>query len=102
MNYRDFKALEGLKEIIETKPAKITATADENGNTHIEVEGRGIDLLFISMVIAENLMEKTHISVNDYCYMLQEGMNTFGDMSEKSIEDEIEKMRKKLYGRGSK
>lgn len=102
MNYKDFKALETLKEIIETKPAAITATADENGNAQIQVEGRGIDLLFLSMAIAENLIKKTHISVDDYCYMFKDGMNNFGDMSEKSIENEIEKMREKLFGRGNK
>lgn len=84
------------KEIIEDifKPAeaKITAETDLEGNTKIKAEGRGVELLTLSIAIAEQTVLNSNgvISVNDYCNILKDVFNDKGKSKEQQdVEREI-------------
>jgi len=63
-----------MKEISINKPAKIIAECDDKGKMTSSFEGRGIELLAVSIAISENIIKTSHISVNDYCEMLKMGV----------------------------
>ncbi len=62
-----------LKEIFKTQPAKITAETDDKDNMNIRFDGRGIELLALSIAISEGVIEKCPLTIDDYCEMLKEG-----------------------------
>lgn len=59
---------------VDTKPAKIEANVDKKCDAIISLEGRGLELLSLSMQIAESVMKKTRTDVDDYCNMLKQGI----------------------------
>lgn len=70
-----------LENILKNKPAKINALLNEKGNAQIEIEGRRIKILALSMAIAGDVIKTLNVSVDDYCNMLKESINheTFGN-----------------------
>ena len=79
-----------LKEILTDKEASIKAETDDNGGTSISLEGRAIDLLMISLAISERIIEKTPVTVDDYCKILKRICDT--SKEEKQVQGAI--MRK--------
>lgn len=57
----------------EDHPASIQAEIDKDGELGIHIEGRGIELLVLSLEIAENVGKKLKLSKKDYIEILQEG-----------------------------
>lgn len=81
-----------IDEIFKPAEAKITAETDLEGNTKIKVEGRGIEVLTLSIAIAEQTILNSNgvISVNDYCNILKEVVNNKGKSKEQQdVEHEI-------------
>lgn len=72
---------EEFTKMVGTQPAKIEANVDEKCDARILLEGRGFELMGLSMQIAQDVMEKTHTDVDDYCQMLRDGINGKNDDS---------------------
>ena len=71
-----------IEEISKNVPAKITIETDKNGETHASMEGRGIDLLRLSLTISNSIIKKLPLmTVNKYYELLK-------DMSEKEENEE--------------
>lgn len=62
-----------FKELFKNEPAKITAESDDKGVMNIMIEGRGIELLALAFEISEHVIEKSPITIDDYCKMLKDG-----------------------------
>lgn len=70
MNLYDFE------KMMRNEPAEINAKIiDVAGNTEIEILGRGIDLIVLSMQIAIDVMQKLHTDVDVYCNTLKKAIN---------------------------
>ena len=70
MNFDDFEKLGSVK------PAEINAKIiNFEGDSEIELDGRLLDLITLSMQIAMDVIEKTHIDVDTYCKTLKEAIN---------------------------
>jgi hypothetical protein len=70
MNFDDFE-----KSMI-VKPAEINAKIiNVEGDSEIELDGRLLDLIALSIQIAMDVIEKTHIDVDTYCKTLKEAIN---------------------------
>lgn len=62
------------------KPAEINAKIiNAAGDSEVELEGRLLDLIALSMQIAMDVIEKTDIDVDAYCRTLKEVINNRGD-----------------------
>lgn len=85
---------EDFEKMMSRKPAKITATCDENGNARVECEGRGLELMALSMQIVEEILEFTHTDIDDYCEMLKDGINMNKTMSKETMTKENEEIKK--------
>lgn len=83
---------EEFKKTIGIEPAKIKANADKYNNASVRIEGRGLELLALSMEIARAVMENTHTDVDSYCEMLKKGSNGKKDDS-KTDEESKEKSK---------
>lgn len=80
------------EEIFKPAEAKITAETDLDGNTKIKVEGRGLEVLTLSIAIAEQTILNSNgvISVNGYCNILKDVVNGRGKSKEQQdVEHEI-------------
>ena len=84
----DFKEFEEMK----VEPAKIESTVDENGCARTKMEGRGIELLGLSVEIAVNCMKQYDMPVEIYCEMLKSHMNI------KQRKNDVENIIKKMLG----
>lgn len=70
MNFDDYEKLRGIE------PAEINAKIiDVAGNSEVELSGRGFDLTALSIQIAMDVLEKSHIDVDVYCRTLKEAIN---------------------------
>ncbi len=68
MNLENF-----MKEVLTNQPAKIEASTDEQGRNTIKLEGRLIELIPMSISIAEEIINKSPMfTVDDYCKLLQQ------------------------------
>ena len=76
----------------EDHPASIQAEIDKEGGLGIHIEGRGVELLVLSLEIAKNVGKKLKLSKKDYIEMLQEGWKEDSDQK-----DDIPDMFKKLF-----
>lgn len=91
------KLKELLKTLLEIKPAKITAECDENGKSTVEVEGRGIDIIALSISIIEEIIKDSNgaLTVDKYCEMLK---YTINEMSKPKEQRDVEKeIMKKIF-----
>ncbi len=84
MNFEEFDKMVG------TKPAKIEAKTDKKNNASVYLEGRGLELMALSMQIAEDVMKQTHTDVDSYCEMLKEGIKGKNDDSKADEESKEE------------
>lgn len=60
------------KEMFKDKPAKITVESDDKGIMNIMFEGRGIELLALSIAIVNGVIAKCPLTIGDYCEILKE------------------------------
>lgn len=67
--------------------AQIIAKQYDNGDVEIHLDGRGYDLLSLSLSIARQMIVKGLIDIDDFCDVLRAGTPS---------DDEIEKSIKKL------
>jgi hypothetical protein len=89
-----------MEEIYKNKPAKIIAETDDKGKFTINFEGRGIELLVMTLEISRKYIESSHIPVDDYCKMLKMGIAMYQDKSkeQKDVENAIiNKMIKDVF-----
>jgi len=84
MNFEKFQKMVG------NQPAKIEAQTDKKGEGTILLEGRGLELMALSMQIAQDVIEKTHTDVENYCGMLKEGISGKNDDSKADEESKEE------------
>jgi hypothetical protein len=68
MNYEEF-----MKNIGHV-PAKIIASVNKKDTASISMEGRGLELLALSLDISKSVIQKAYIDVDDYCNMLKQGI----------------------------
>ena len=80
MNIYDFE------EMMRNEPAEINAKTDVAGNTKIELLGRGIELIALSLQIAISVMKKTNTDVDVYCRTLKKAINDHRDDFSKDSE----------------
>ena len=74
MNFDDFEK----SRIV--KPAKINAKIiNVAGDSEVELDGRLLDLIALSIQIAMDVIEKTDTDVDAYCRTLKEAINNRGD-----------------------
>lgn len=80
-----------MKEMLENEPAKIIAESDDKGKFTISFEGRGIEILVLSLEISRKCIESSHLSVDDYFEMLKMGSIKHQDKSkeQKDVENVI-------------
>ena len=64
-----------FEKMIGSESAKIEAKSDKYDKASVRLEGRGIDLLALSMEVAKDVIENTSIDVDSYCEILKEGFN---------------------------
>ena len=76
----------------EDHPASIQAEIDKDGGLGIRIEGRGVELLVLSLEIAENVGKKLKLSKKDYIGILQEGWNEDSDKN-----DDVPNIFKKIF-----
>lgn len=89
-----------MEEIYRNEPAKIIAESDDKGKFTINFEGRGIELLVMSLEISRKYIESSHLSVDDYCDMLKSAIVKQQDKSkeQKDVENAIiNKMLKDVF-----
>ena len=88
MNHEEFK-----KVFFDSKPASIKATLNKEDDVSVILDGRGADLLSLSMCIAEDVVKNLPLSIDDYCnilkdgYIANEGTDVFGKMFEDLFDD---------------
>lgn len=87
MNFEKFQKMVG------NQPAKIEANVDEKCDARILLEGRGFELMGLSMQIAEDVMKQTHTDVDSYCEMLKEGIKGKNDDSKADKESKLITMK---------
>ena len=89
MDKKSFDKL--MEEIYKNEPAKIIAETDDKGRFTINFEGRGVELLIMSLEISRKYIEESHLSVEGYCEMLKEGIVNHQDKSkeQKDVENVI-------------
>ena len=66
MNLEEF-----MKEALKNYPAKIEATADEKMESKLNLEGRPIELVPLSLSIVLEICDKANLSISQYCDLLQ-------------------------------
>lgn len=76
----------------EDHPASIQAEIDKDGGLGIHIEGRGVELLVLSLEIAENVGKKLKLSKKDYIEIFQEGWNEDSDKN-----DDVPNIFKKIF-----
>lgn len=86
-----------IKELLNPKPAKITMESDENGKINIEIDGRALECVALSMAIAEQLIKESKgaLTVDAYCDMLRQAVNDHSKFKEQ-IDVELE-IAKKIF-----
>lgn len=85
MDFEEF--LRRAKEVSKHNPARVCAEVHDE-MIRLEVNGSGLDLMELSMQIALEIMDKTHMEIEDYCEILSQAA--------------IAKNISKKYGRGAK
>jgi hypothetical protein len=71
---------EMFEDMIGVKPAEINGKIiDVAGNSEIELSGRRIDLITLSIQIARDVIEKSDIDVDVYCRTLKKASNNCRD-----------------------
>lgn len=81
-----------LKEMFKDKPAKITAESDDKGIMNIMFEGRGIELLALSIAISEQVIEKCPLTMDDYCEMLKGGAELRKNRGKSKEQQDVERI----------
>ena len=66
MNLEEF-----MKEALKNYPAKIEATVNEQIDAKVSFKGRAIELVPLSMNIILEICDKAHLSISEYCVLLQ-------------------------------
>lgn len=67
-----------IKQLLDPKAAKIEASCNETGkDTVLLIEGRGIDIIALSMSIIEEIIKDSNgaLTVDVYCDMLKYALN---------------------------
>ena len=77
----------GMRMVENKQSAQIIAKQYDNGDVEIHLDGRGYDLLSLSLSIARQMIVKGLIDIDDFCDVLRAGTPS---------DDEIEKSIKKL------
>lgn len=83
-----------IKQLLDPKAAKIEASVNETGENTLLIDGRGIDVIALSMVIIENIIKDSNgaLTVDVYCDMLKYALNQNNKSKEqKDVELEIAK-----------
>ncbi len=76
-----------IMEMLKTGKASIHADINPRvKESRIMCEGRGIDILVLSMVIVNRVIERLHMSPEQYCKLLMQGTQP--------IEAELDKLEK--------
>ena len=71
---------EMFENMIGVKPAEINARIiDVTGSSEIELSGRKIDLITLSIQIARDVIEKSDVDVDVYCRTLKKASNNCRD-----------------------
>ena len=90
-----------LEELFKNKPAKITAESDDKGIMSIMLEGRGIELLALSVAISQKVLEGCPMTVSEYCGLLKYielEQNKDKSKEQKDVENVIiDKMLKDIF-----
>lgn len=66
MNLEEF-----MKEALKNYPAKIEATVDEKMEIKLNLEGRTIELVPLSLSIVLEICDNANLSISQYCDLLQ-------------------------------
>lgn len=83
-----------IKQLFDPYAAKIEASCNETGENTLLIEGRGIDIIALSMIIIENIIKDSNgaLTVDVYCNMLKYASNQRNKSKEqKDVEFEIAK-----------
>lgn len=83
-----------IKQLLDPKAAKIEASCNETGKDTVLIEGRGIDIIALSMIIIEEIIKDSNgaLTVDVYCDMLKYTLNQKNKSKEqKDVELEIAK-----------
>jgi len=78
-----------FEELFKNAPAKITAESDDKGKITILLNGRGIDILALSLAISERVIEDIPLTFNDYCGMLKKAFTEEKSKEQKDVENAI-------------
>ena len=62
--------------------AQIIAKMHDSGDVEIHLEGRGFDILSLSLSIARQMVVRGLIDVNDYCDVLKAGTPSDAEISD--------------------
>ena len=92
MNFEEF-----IKEALKNQPAKIEATVNEKLDCEICLEGRPVELVPLSLGIVLEICDKTHTSIDEYCYLLKRASQEkarLKDIPKEQIDVEKEIMNK--------
>ena len=76
-----------MKNVDQKHSAQILAKMYDSGDVEMHLDGRGYDLLSLSLSIARQMIVKGLIDIDDFCDVLRAGAPS---------DDEIEKSIKKL------
>lgn len=76
-----------MRMVENKQSAQIIAKQYDNGDVEMHLDGRGYDLLSLSLSIARQMIVKGLIDIDDFCDVLRAGAPS---------DDEIEKSIKKL------
>lgn len=90
MDYDELKELLKelfLKKAMEDHPAEIVAKR-ENDNINLRFNGRKIDILALSLDIAEKAAKRCNASCDDFCEMLKKGWD-YSDCTYESKFEEV-------------
>lgn len=83
-----------LEMALKPEPAKIKAETKKDGQLSIKFEGRGLELMALSLSISESIIKdsKGAITVDDYCHMLKDIFRQHSKSKEqRDVENEIMK-----------
>ena len=71
----------GMKNEENKKSAHILAKMHDSGDVEIHLEGRGFDLLSLSLSIARQMVVRGLIDVDDFCDVLKTGTPSDAEVS---------------------
>ena len=91
MNHEEFK-----KVFFDSQPASIKATLEKDGDVSVKIDGRGADLISLSMCIVEDIVKNLPLSIDDYCNILKDGYIARQgiDVFEKLFEDLFDEQKR--------